>query len=112
MVALRSFISKLRSSLSYGNVMATVAVFLALSGTGAYAAKKLKFKLPVNSVLSSHIRDGQVGSADLADGAVRRVEDRCGRGRRSKDRAGRGDRGEGARRVADRARHGAGLTGA
>lgn len=66
---LRSSVVQLRSYLTYANVMATVAVFLALGGAGAYAAKK-KAKLAPNSVLSSHIRDGQVSSADIANGAV------------------------------------------
>jgi hypothetical protein len=68
LVALRSSVSKLRTSFTYTNVMATFAVFFALSGGGAYAAKKLKLK--ANSVSSSHIKNGQVTGADIADGAV------------------------------------------
>jgi hypothetical protein len=55
----------IRSRLTYANVMATVAVFLALGG-GAYAAIHLK----KNSVKSKQIKDGQVKSQDLADGGV------------------------------------------
>jgi hypothetical protein len=50
-----------RPRLTYANVMATLAFFLAL-GAGAYAA----FKLPKNSVKSSNIVNGQVKSRDLA----------------------------------------------
>jgi hypothetical protein len=49
----------LREHLSYANVMATVAVFIALGG-GAYALKN-------NSVRSKHIAKGQVRSSDLQD---------------------------------------------
>jgi hypothetical protein len=56
---------EIRSRLTYANVMATVAVFLALGG-GAYAAIHLK----KNSVRSKQIKDGQVKTQDLADGAV------------------------------------------
>ena len=53
--------SKVRNRLTYANVMATVAVFIALGG-GAYA-----ISLQKNSVKSKHIKDGQVKSADVAD---------------------------------------------
>ena len=53
--------SKVRNRLTYANVMATVAVFIALGG-GAYA-----LSLDKNSVKSKHIKDGQVKSADVAD---------------------------------------------
>lgn len=49
--------------LTYSNVMATIAVFIALGG-GAYAA------LGKNSVKSKQIKDGQVKTADLAADAV------------------------------------------
>jgi hypothetical protein len=54
-----------RAHLSYANVMATIAVFLALGG-GAIAA----FHLKKNSVKSKHIKDGQVASVDIADNGV------------------------------------------
>jgi hypothetical protein len=57
--------SRIRGKLTYANVMATVAVFLALGG-GAYAAVHLK----KNSVKSKQIKDGQVKTNDLANGAV------------------------------------------
>lgn len=51
----------MKAKLSYSNVMATVAVFIAL-GAGAYAAVTLER----NSVTSKHIKDGQVKPADLS----------------------------------------------
>jgi hypothetical protein len=58
--------SKLKSNLSYANVMATIAVFLALAGV-AGAASAL---LPKNSVSSKTIKNGQVKVVDLHNGAV------------------------------------------
>ena len=51
---------RIRSKLTYANVMATLAVFLVLGG-GAYAA----FHLPKNSVRSRNIVNGQVKTKDL-----------------------------------------------
>lgn len=56
----------LRQRLTYANVMATVAVFLALGG-GAYAA----VALPRNSVGQRQLRTGSVGASELKMGAVR-----------------------------------------
>src|ERR1044072_1218887 len=56
---------RLRARLTYANVTATLALFIALGG-GAYAV----IKLPKNSVKSKQIKDGQVKNADLAAGAV------------------------------------------
>jgi hypothetical protein len=53
-------LSRVRSKLTYANVMATVAVFLALGGGIAWA-------LANNSVKSKHIKDGQVKTDDLSD---------------------------------------------
>lgn len=58
-------IEKVRARLTYANVMATIAVFLAL-GAGAYAATHLS----KNSVTSRAIRNGQVKRMDLATNAV------------------------------------------
>jgi hypothetical protein len=57
-------VRRIRGRLSYANVMATAAVFLALGGTAA------AFTLGKNSVRSPNIVDGQVKTADLATGAV------------------------------------------
>jgi hypothetical protein len=56
---------KLAAGLTYANVMATVAVFLALGG-GAYAA----LKLPKNSVGATQIKSGSVNASKLAPGSV------------------------------------------
>jgi hypothetical protein len=58
--------SKLRTRLTYANVMATIAVFLALGG-GAYAA----FKLPENSVGSKQIKADAVKSSKVGRLAAR-----------------------------------------
>src|SRR3954453_2521317 len=52
---------QVRSKLTYANVMATVAVFIAMGGA-SYAA----FHLPKNSVKSKNIVDGQVEQADVS----------------------------------------------
>jgi len=57
---------RVRTHLSYANVMATVAVFIALGGT-SYAVTQL----PRNSVGSQQIRTGAVGTSELRTGAVR-----------------------------------------
>ena len=62
-------LAKLRSRLTYANVMATAAVFIALGGTSFAAVKLSK-----NSVLSKHIRNGQVKSADVGDGSLRALD--------------------------------------
>jgi hypothetical protein len=50
----------IRSRLTFANVIALIALFIAL-GAGAYAA----FDLPKNSVKSKHIVNGQVKKRDL-----------------------------------------------
>ena len=55
--------------LSYANVMATIAVFLALGG-GAYAA----VKLPRNSVGSAQIKANAVSTAKVKNGSLRRED--------------------------------------
>ena len=57
---------RLRARLSYANVMATVAVFIALGGT-SYAA----INLPRNSVGASEIRTGAVRSSEIKDRSIR-----------------------------------------
>jgi hypothetical protein len=57
---------RVRIHLSYANVMATVAVFIALGGT-SYAVTQL----PRNSVGSQQLRTGAVGTSELRTGAVR-----------------------------------------
>lgn len=57
--------NRLQGHLTYANVLATLALFVALGGS-SYAA----IKLANNSVTSKHIKNGQVGNADLAANAV------------------------------------------
>jgi hypothetical protein len=57
---------RLRSHLSYANVMATIAVFVALGGT-SYAVTQL----PRNSVGSKAIRTNAVGTSEIRKWAVR-----------------------------------------
>jgi hypothetical protein len=61
--------SKLRGSLTYANVMATVAVFLALGG-GAYAATQL----PKNSVGTKQLKKNAVTTAKIKKQAVTAVK--------------------------------------
>ena len=56
---------KLRSRLTYANVMSSIAVFIVLGGS-AYAA----VKLPKNSVGAKQIKKGAVTRSKLANGAV------------------------------------------
>jgi len=56
--------ARLRAHLTYANVIASLALFLALSG-GAYAA----LKLPKNSVGTKQIKNGAVTKAKLAKNA-------------------------------------------
>jgi hypothetical protein len=57
-------LSQLRSRLTYANVMASIAVFIALGG-GAYA-----LSLGKSSVRSKHIKAGAVTSAKVADNSL------------------------------------------
>src|SRR3954447_6815461 len=58
-------LTRLRQELSYANVTATLALFIALGGT-SYAA----LTLPRNSVGSKQIRSRAVGSSELRTRAV------------------------------------------
>src|SRR5689334_21573147 len=55
----------IRTRLTYANVMATIAVFIALGGS-SYAG----FKLPKNSVGAREIRSGAVRSSEIKDRSV------------------------------------------
>ncbi len=57
---------RLKSSLTYANVMATAAVFLVVGGGTAFAASQM---LPTNSVGSSQIKRGAVTPAKLSNAA-------------------------------------------
>ncbi len=58
-------LARFRKDPLVGNVLALIALFIALGG-GAYAA----FHLPKNSVKSKHIVDGQVKTQDIAAASV------------------------------------------
>ena len=58
-------LGQIKNRLSYANVVASLALFVALGGT-SYAAVTLS----KNSVRSKHIKNGQVKSADLGKNAV------------------------------------------
>jgi hypothetical protein len=64
-------LSKLRSRLTYANVMATIAVFVALGGS-SYAAAHIGSKQIVdNSVRSQDIRNNDVRGKDIRTGTIR-----------------------------------------
>ncbi len=58
-------IGKLRDSLTYANVMASVAVFIALGGS-AYAA----FRVPPNSVGTRQVKAEAITTGKIANGAI------------------------------------------
>jgi hypothetical protein len=58
-------LSRFKAGISFANVVAMLALFVALSG-GAYAA----IKLPSNSVKAKNIKAGAVKTAKLANNAV------------------------------------------
>lgn len=64
---------EIKRRLTYANVMATIAVFVALGG-GAYAA----VKLPRNSVGTPQIKANAVNSAKVKNGSLRKGDFRAG----------------------------------
>jgi hypothetical protein len=61
-------LARLRSGLTFANVVSLLALFVALSG-GAYA-----LTLPKNSVKANQIAKNAVGGSEIAKGAVRSAE--------------------------------------
>ena len=62
---------KLRRHLTYANVMATLAVFIALGGA-AYAANTIGSSDIIDeSILSVDLKNGQVRTSDIGDGQIR-----------------------------------------
>jgi hypothetical protein len=65
---------KLRSHLNFANVVAMVALFVALSGT-SYAVSKVGAKdIRKNAVRSKHIKKSQVNSADIRNRTIRPID--------------------------------------
>ena len=63
--------SNWRERLTYANVVATLALFIALTGGVVYAANKIGSRnIAKNAVKSKHIKDGQVKEQDLAANSV------------------------------------------
>jgi hypothetical protein len=69
-------LSRMRSSLSYANVMSTIAVFLILGGATAFAASNLgknsvgSKQLKKNSVTAAKIKNNAVTGAKVQDGSL------------------------------------------
>jgi hypothetical protein len=71
-------VSRIRAHLTYANVMATIAVFIALGGV-AYAVDTVGSSDVINeSLLSEDIKNNEVGSQDLKNNAVQSVDVRNG----------------------------------
>jgi hypothetical protein len=62
-------ISRVRSRMTYANVIASLALFIALGGS-SYAA----FKLPRNTVGNVQLKSNAVTSAKVRDGALKKVD--------------------------------------
>ena len=73
---MKDSLARVRGHLTYANVVASLALFLALGG-GAYAAATLprnsvgQAQLRTNSVGASEIRSGAVRSSEIANGSIR-----------------------------------------
>jgi hypothetical protein len=63
--------SRIRPHLTYGNVMATVAVFIALGGSSYAVVKVGSASIIDSSIRSEDIGRGQVASSDIKDNDVR-----------------------------------------
>ena len=60
------------------NGVGYLALFVALGGTGAWAADRITSKdIARNTVLSKHIKNGQVKTPDLANGGVTAAKLAC-----------------------------------
>jgi hypothetical protein len=63
---------RLRSHLTYANVMSTLAVFLVIGGGAAYAANTVGSSDIIDqSILHQDIQDGQVFNTEIADNTTR-----------------------------------------
>ena len=71
-------LSQLRQHLTYSNVMATVALFIALGGTSYAALEVGTREIRNNSVRSTDLRNGNVRGKDIRNGDVRGADLRNG----------------------------------
>ena len=63
--------ARIRSHLSFANVVSVVALFVALGGASAYAVSKIGANdIKTNAVRARHIKNGQVKQSELGNGAV------------------------------------------
>jgi hypothetical protein len=66
---------KLRPQLSYANVMATIAVFVALGGTG-YAASKINGKNIKNGTIAGEkLKKNTLGGSQINEGKLRKLDE-------------------------------------
>ena len=68
----------LRSQLTYANVVATLALFLALGGVGYAAVVVTGKNVKDGSLTGKDVRDGSLRTADLAKGAAFLITMGCG----------------------------------
>ena len=62
---------RIRSQLTFANVVSVIALFLALGGIGAYAASKIGAgDIKRNAVRARHIKAGEVKRSELAKASV------------------------------------------
>ena len=80
---------KLRSRLTYANVVSTIALVLAVGGGTAYAATKIGTKdiryhavtgskVAVNAVTASKVKNSALSGADIRDNSIRGADIRTG----------------------------------
>jgi hypothetical protein len=82
---------RLRTKLTYANVMATIAVFLVLAGGTAFAAKQM---LPKNSVGAKQIKKGAVTPAKLSKASKATLVGPTGAAGQRGAQGPKGDRGD------------------
>ncbi|MGH2976465.1 MAG: hypothetical protein ACRDLL_16620 [Solirubrobacterales bacterium] len=62
---------QIRKRLTYSNVMSSLAVFLVLGGTSAYAAKKIgSNQIKANAITTGKIKKNAVTTAKIKNNAV------------------------------------------
>lgn len=82
-------LSRIRPRLSYANVVATLALVLAVGGGGAYAAQKIRShqiaphavtgsKINFNAVTGSKVKGSSLSGSDVRDGTITTLDLRDG----------------------------------